>query len=144
MSELWNHLAGAVVRSRAPVVRLKTVRGHRYAGRSTMNFVSLIVHGLSAMAVFSDMLFVRTLVASLLLAALGVLGIVATLLLRFFTDLAIPGWATNVVGMAAIILLQGLTLSATSAFMILSNRSNLHFLPAVHGATFVRQTKEIS
>ena len=34
MTELWNHLAGSVIRSRLPLHRVESERGHRYAGTS--------------------------------------------------------------------------------------------------------------
>jgi glycosyltransferase involved in cell wall biosynthesis len=54
VSEMWNHYAAAVVHAKFPTLLVPTVRGTRLAGRSTMNFVSLVGHGLSAMSVFSD------------------------------------------------------------------------------------------
>jgi 2-polyprenyl-3-methyl-5-hydroxy-6-metoxy-1,4-benzoquinol methylase len=92
MGELWNHFAGTLVRSKTPLASLGTVRGKRYAGQSTMNFVSLVVHGLSAISVFSDLMFVRLLVASVAVGIVPVLISVVALALRFTTDLAIPGW----------------------------------------------------
>jgi hypothetical protein len=52
MSELWNHYATSVFRSGLPVTTIPIPRGYRDAGRSRMNFVSLVVHGLSAISVF--------------------------------------------------------------------------------------------
>jgi len=50
--DLWNNLAAAILRSRLPVTRVPVDRGHRYAGKSKMNFVSLIVHGMSGISVY--------------------------------------------------------------------------------------------
>ena len=41
MPETWNHLAAAVLRSSVRIVRVPCDRGTRYAGRSSMNLVSL-------------------------------------------------------------------------------------------------------
>jgi hypothetical protein len=140
MGELWNHFAGTLVRSKAPLASLSTVRGKRYAGQSTMNFVSLVVHGLSAISVFSDLMFVRLLVVSLLVGIVPVLISVAALVLRFTTDLAIPGWTTNVAGFAILSLLQTLTLLMTSVFASLSGRSGFPFVPAIHALNYIKET----
>ena len=68
-SELWNHYAAAVLKTRLPYTSVPTIRGRRLQGDSRMGFVSLAVHGLSALSVFSDTLGVRLLVASV--AGLG-------------------------------------------------------------------------
>ena len=52
-SSIWNNLAGTLTRSRLPLTSFPSDRGRRYAGSSKMNFVSLVTHGLSAMAVYS-------------------------------------------------------------------------------------------
>lgn len=64
MPELWNNLAACILRSRLPCTTVPTARGVRYSGRSTMNLVSLVVHGLSVMSVYSDVIFVRALIAA--------------------------------------------------------------------------------
>lgn len=140
MAELWNHFAGALVRSRIPLVSTDTVRGTRYAGQSTMNFVSLVVHGLSAISVFSDFMFVRLLVASLVIGVLPVLMSLIAVILKFTTDLAIPGWTTNIAGFAALAILQILTLLVTSVFVSLSGRSGFPFVPAIHALTYIKET----
>ena len=75
VTELWNHYAAGVIRSRATLLLRSrpTVRG-RLSGRSTMNFVSLVTHGLSAISVYSDVVGVRLLVLSVLSACVAVGG----------------------------------------------------------------------
>jgi polyisoprenyl-phosphate glycosyltransferase len=137
MPELWNHLPATILRSKLPVERVETERGKRYSGVSSMNVIALIGHGLSAMAVFSDTLFVRVLAASCAIMTLG--GVIAAVAtgLRLFTGLAIPGWTTTVVGVATLLILQGLILTATATFATLSNRTNMLFVPAINGHSFI-------
>lgn len=137
MPELWNHLAATILLSGIPVHRLETLRGIRYAGRSSMNLISLITHGLSAIGAFADLLFARLLVVSLILTVLGALLAIGATVIRFSTSLAIPGWATMVVGLAVVIIVQGLTLSTAATFIILSARKNLPFVPAADSFTFI-------
>jgi glycosyltransferase involved in cell wall biosynthesis len=51
VSDLWNHYAASVIKARLPFETVDTRRGTRYAGESRMNFVALVVHGLSAISV---------------------------------------------------------------------------------------------
>src|SRR4029077_8125842 len=92
--DLWNHYAAAVYRARLPRRLLPLPRGRRLAGTSKMNFVSLLIHGLTAMSVFSDQVSARLLTASVGFAAASAGLIVLTVCIRLFTDLAVPGWAT--------------------------------------------------
>lgn len=140
MPEIWNNLAGAITRSRMPIHAYPTDRGVRYAGESKMNLVGLLVHGLSAVSVYSDIAFTRILVFSFALAALTVAGIGVVVGIRFFTDLAIPGWATYTVAALVIVLLQTVMLSLGSVFLLLNNRSMPQLLPRRMAAEYVTGT----
>ena len=137
VSEVWNHYAGGTLKSRVPIMEVETVRGKRLEGRSSMNFVSLVTHGLSAISVFGDQAGVRMLLASAMLILLALIGIAAVVVVRFFTDLAIPGWATYVVAMLLIILMQAVSLSLFFIFLVLSNRDNSSFLPVRDHQLFI-------
>jgi glycosyltransferase involved in cell wall biosynthesis len=137
MSELWNHLAATVVRSKVQLVRLSTTRGGRYAGQSQMNLVSLAQHGIGAMSVFSDVLFVR-----LTFGAVAMFGFAAIMTsiavgVRLFTNWAIPGWTTLVVGLAGIVVLQVLSSLLIATMMAASNRSAFSFVPKQHTRSFI-------
>jgi len=137
MPDLWNNLAATVMRSRLRYATVPTERGKRYAGQSRMNLVSLIVHGLSAMSVYTDMIFARVLVAAGGVVALSVLGLVGVVALRFMTALAIPGWASTVAGDLMIILLQAVVVLVATSLMMLAGRSNRPIVPIVDSQHFV-------
>jgi polyisoprenyl-phosphate glycosyltransferase len=143
MSELWNHYAAAVFRSRLPFSMVPIPRGKRIAGTSSMNFSSLVSHGLSAISVFADIVGVRLLIASLGASLLSGLGIVVVIAIRIFTDLAIPGWATYAVGVLAIIMIQFITIASSFTFFMLSNRINLGFVPFRDYSLFVKDAVDI-
>ena len=139
MPEIWNHVAAAILRSRVPVVRLPTERGRRYAGSSSMNLVSLLAHGLSAIAVFGDLVFVRLLVLASAISGLALILGIGAVAVRVATDLAIPGWASNVVGISAIILFQAVTLSVFASLTFLGSRSAIVFIPARNAGDYVAE-----
>jgi polyisoprenyl-phosphate glycosyltransferase len=130
VSDLWNHYAASVYKARLPVAMLPTTRGSRLAGQSRLNFVNLVIHGLSAISVFAETVGVRLMlgIGVLMLLSLGLVGLVVAV--RLGTALAIPGWATSAVGLLLILVLQMLTLVAGLTFSVLFNRNNLTFLPA--------------
>ncbi len=73
VSEIWVHYAAGVIKARIPVELVPLPRGERIAGRSKMNTVSLVGHGLGALSIFGEEIVVRSLGACLL-------GVVVTVL----------------------------------------------------------------
>src|SRR5262249_43444017 len=61
VSEIWNNYAAAVYKARLPMDTVPTGRAERIAGKTRMNFASLVSHGLSAMSIYNDVIGVRTL-----------------------------------------------------------------------------------
>ncbi len=130
VSDLWNHYAAAVHKARLPVVLIPTQRGTRLEGQSQMNLVALVVHGLSAMAVFGDRIGVRLLIGvslGIVLAGGALMGVVG---IRLLTNLAIPGWATYVSGILLVLLTQMLLIVLVFAFVILAARDSANFIPS--------------
>jgi predicted anti-sigma-YlaC factor YlaD len=118
-------------------------RGTRIAGTSRMNFVALVSHGLSAISVFGDIVGVRLLIGALAGSLLAGLGMVLVVMIRFFTDRAIPGWASYATGTLAIIAIQMITIATSFTFFVLSNRTNLGFVPLRDYSLFVEEAADI-
>jgi polyisoprenyl-phosphate glycosyltransferase len=129
VAELWNHYAAAVFRSRQPYCMIPTYRSRRLCGSSSMNFVSLVTHGLSAISVYSDVVGVRLLVMSILLALLTLGGITIAVIVRLATNLAIPGWASYTVGILLVLFVQAVMAAFVFSFAILGSRHGTTFLP---------------
>jgi hypothetical protein len=143
MSELWNHYAAAVFRSKLPYRMIPIARGTRIFGKSTMNFAALVSHGLSAMSVFGDIVGVRLLISSLIGSFLCCLGIMTVIMIRLFSTLAVPGWATYATGALAIIMIQCITIASSFTFFMLSNRSNLGFVPFRDYPLFLEEVVDV-
>ncbi len=144
VSELWNHYAAAVFRSRIPYTSVPIPRGTRIAGRSHMNFVSLLVHGLGAISVFGDIVGARLLALTAFATAMAALLIGVVAGVRMFTDLAIPGWATYVTGILLIILVQALMASLALVFIIVGGRTGTGFLPLRDASFFIDHVERVS
>ncbi|MHA4843858.1 glycosyltransferase [Flavitalea antarctica] len=130
LSEIWNHYSAGILRTKLPFTKIALERGQRYAGHSKMNFYSLIVHGLSAISVYSDVVATRLIVFSIGAVLTCVIGIIATLIWKFFTNFAVPNWATTVIIGLMIIIFQAFFMAVFMAFSVLSNRTQLAFLPS--------------
>jgi polyisoprenyl-phosphate glycosyltransferase len=126
-----------------PLIKIDTARGERYSGRSKMNFVSLVVHGLTAVAVYADVALVRIVLLAMVLAGCAFAGIVATVCVRLATPLAIPGWASSVAGTLSILLFQAVLIPAIGVFVVLSLRTARTVVPAVDAKHFVESIRTI-
>jgi len=126
----WNHYAAPVLRSRIPVDRIPTARGARLQGQSRLNFVALVVHGLSALACYGEIIGVRLILLSGVLFAFGLLDLAALIGIKVFTQLAIPGWTSLFLGLVLVVILQVATLVSNFTMQIISLRSAQPFLPA--------------
>jgi hypothetical protein len=128
-SEIWNHYAAAVSRSRIPLKTLPTNRGRRLAGRSKMNLPSLVAHGLSALAVHADLIATRLLMMTSLVSALAILLILVAPLQHLLTHVPLPTWAGEISAFAVILLSQSLIMSVVVASVVLTSRSGASFIP---------------
>ncbi|HMG67630.1 MAG TPA: glycosyltransferase [Chitinophagaceae bacterium] len=140
-TEIWNHLAGAVLKSKITYSVIDSHRGKRRDGVSKMSFTSLLLHGLGAIGVFIEIVASRLLLFSLFLIALSVVAILVIFSIRFFTNEAIPGWATTAVSSMLIILLQSFLLSLFIIFLYLSLKTQRQFIPANHYKDYVRSVE---
>jgi hypothetical protein len=143
VSELWNHYAAAVVQSRQPWCTIPTRRAKRLRGGSTMNFVALVTHGLSAISVYSEIVGVRLLVVATAMAGFALVGLCVAVVIRLATNLAVPGWATYTAGLLLVLLLQSLLLAANFSFVILSGRHGSAFLPVRDYGYYVGEVRTL-
>lgn len=144
VSDLWNNLPAAILRSRLPLNFVPIHRGRRYAGKSKMNFTSLIVHGLSGISVYADTIFVRLLILSVVLVGLSVVLVAGLLTLRiFFPAHATPGWTTTITFGLTVIILQVLFTALSSILMLLNSRVQRLVLPKLDYLPYIRDRRVI-
>ena len=129
VSELWNHFAAAVFKARLPRTSISTVRARRLSGQSSMNYVALIGHGLSALSVHAELIGVRLLIFTLAIGGLTATLLAGVVSVRLGTDLAIPGWATTAAGILVVLLFQAAGLAIFFVFIVLHGRSQPLFIP---------------
>jgi hypothetical protein len=130
VSELWNHYVAAILKFRQPFCTMPTCRGKRLQGQYKMNFGGMVIHGLSAISVESEVVGVRLLVVSLAMIVMFSVGLAVTIVIRLATDRAIPGWATTMVGVLLILLFQAVMLTFVFSFVTLGGRQGSPFLPS--------------
>ena len=132
VSDLWNNLPAAIMRSQLPITLVPIRRGRRYAGQSKMSFSSLIVHGFSSMSVYADTIFVRLLLLSIGLFASCAVLLFAGFSFRLFSPThATLDWVITVAFSMIIILVQVLLTTISSILVLLNNRVQRLFIPLV-------------
>lgn len=144
MSELWNHYAGAALRSRFRQRRVPLDRGSRVLGRSQMGgIIPLVLHGIAGIATFHELVATRILVASVGLVGALVLALLAVVGVRLATSLAIPGWATYTAGTLLVIAIQVLTIAFSLVLSLVGGRSGATFIPCKEYRLFVAEIEEL-
>ena len=143
VSEIWNNFPGGVIKSRLAYDSVPIERGKRLAGKSKMNFVSLILHGLSTVSVLIDVTAVRLLIFSICMSIVAFLGISVVLYMKLVSHIAIPGWTSSLGSAFFIVILQLLLISLFLVFMVLQYRTQQHFLPATQYKDFVEKVEEV-
>ena len=143
VSELWNHYAAAVFKSRVPRTSVPTERAPRLAGKSRMNYVDLVMHGLSALSVHAELVGVRLLVVTAIVVSVIVCALLGTAGFSLFTPLTMPAWTSTAVGVLLIVLLQVLAFTALFAFLVLHARSHPTFIPVRDYEYFVDQCQTL-
>jgi hypothetical protein len=129
MPELWNHYAGAVMKSRVRFDLVPMDRGVRLKGHSKMNLVSLVIHGISGIATFAETVVTRILIANFFCLVLLCIIMAFVVGLRIWTDLAIPGWTTYAAGLILVLLIQLLGISFSLVFLLIFDRTRMRFTP---------------
>ena len=99
---------------------------------------------MSVIAVFSDIVFVRLLILPSTVSALALALGTGAAGVRVATDFSIPGWASNIVGISAIMLFQAVTLSVVASLTMLASRSGAVFIPAFHAGEYVDERIALS
>ena len=142
-SDLWNHYAASVVRSKLPMTTIPIDRAKRLKGRSKMGFVGLVSHGLGAMSVYSDIIGVRILMWTGVLLCIGVAALASVVVLRFSTNWAIPGWSTNLFAFILVLMFQVVIICLLFTFAVLASRGGQTFIPIRDCPNFVMSVRRV-
>jgi glycosyltransferase involved in cell wall biosynthesis len=139
MPELWNHYAGAVFKSRVRFGSLPLDRGKRLAGNPQMNVASLVIHGLSGIASFQELVTVRILIGTvgLLAAFIGSITLVIALHALGVISQTLPAKLVLVVLWLTTIQLLGFCF--TLVFLVISRRTQRLFIPYCDYKQFVAE-----
>jgi hypothetical protein len=140
-SNIWNHYSGGILQSKIPYDKVLINRGKRYKGVSKMNFDSLIIHGLSSIAVYFDFLSLRILRYSLYGILICSISVSYILYQKFFTEEAIPGWASSLILIISGIILQLFSVTLIVLLLQLSSRKNISAPDSKIYLEFIESTK---
>ena len=129
LPELWSHYAAAVMHAKLPYELVPAARAKRLDGSSHMSFTNLIIHGLSAVSVYSETIGIRLLIASGISILLVIAGLIGAITLTSIADQITLGWAAFSGGLLLVVLMQIVMFAMGFSFLILSGRKNAGFIP---------------
>ena len=141
--EIWNHYAAAAIRSRLAFRSIPISRGRRLVGKSKMNFIALLLHGLSAFFVYGDIVGARLLIAIALALIVEVILVAAGVAVWFTTSPNIVVLAAYVAAILGILLLQAIPVALILVFTVIGSRVNAGFLPLRDCPYFVSSVQRV-
>jgi hypothetical protein len=104
-------------------------RAKRLAGRSKMNWVALVAHGLSAISVQGEIVGVRLVCLAAGLIALAFLALATLLGLQLWSRVSVPDWATTASLLLFVLILGLLSMLTLPVLFVLQSRERYSFLP---------------
>lgn len=141
--DLWNHYAGSIARSRVRIATLPLKRGVRYSGKSHMPYSSLVAHGLSSLAIFSDIIGGRLIILFAGLLAILLVFFVAESSVQAITPLAFVRGVTAATGVMILFTLQGLLSALFFALIVLGRRSEAKVVPLRDALGFIQSIDRV-
>ena len=141
--EIWNHYAAAVIRSRIRFSSIPISRGKRVAGKSKMNFIGLLLHGLSAFFVYGEIVGARLLIAIALALLLEVVLIAIGIGVRVSASPNVVSLAAYLAGLLGLVLLQAIPIALILVFSVIGSRVNVGFLPLRDCPYFVHSIERV-
>lgn len=143
LSDMWNHYAATVHKSRLPYGTIRAKRAKRLLGYSSMSFSSLVIHGLSALSVHGELIGTRILAANAILAAASLAFGAAWLAFHWMGNFFVPQHYYRWMFVGGMVLAQGIAFSLFFAFLILRTRASSGFVPARDFQWFVGSVEGI-
>jgi len=118
-------------------------RGARLNGRSHMNLASLVAHGISGIATFSETVATRILISSIagLLLLIGAFG--PYLVLSLWVTHTVPSRATYTSNVILVLFSQILWIAFSLVFSLISNRTTMQFVPIRDYEVFVSRLEHL-
>lgn len=142
-TDIWNHYPAGVIKSKIPFKTIDTTRSKRLSGKSKMVLPTLFLHGLSSISVFGETIGIRALIATSVIFIISMVTILIVIGIRLSTDLAIPGWASSLVSIFIVMVIQLLMLTFLFIFIVLQSRNISSFIPARDYKYFILEKTKI-
>ena len=142
--ESWSHYAASAVKARISMTRLPLDRGRRIAGQSRMTLIGLVIHGLSAISVFREVVGTRLIIASVIASTIGC-GLVGTLgVLIFAHRIPFDRLTATLLLLTILAMAQGVVASFAIAFSVLTGNVSAPIVPGRDYHTFVESVTALS
>ncbi|MET0105323.1 MAG: glycosyltransferase [Sedimenticola sp.] len=143
MDELPMHFPASIIKSGLRIEAVEVDRGKRYFGNSKMNLVSLITHGLSSVAIFTESVLTRIIIFCGIVALTSVVLILVALAIKLM-GFATPGWFTVAVGALLGLLVQTATITLISLLIAINNKRTSTLTPLKVSADYIQSVEPIA
>ena len=142
MDELWMHVPATLLKSGLRLHYLPVDRGSRYCGRSRMNLVSLVTHGLRSVAIFTEAVLTRIILFCAMVAGSS-LALILTAFAIKLLGFATPGWFTVAVGALLGLLVQTATITLISLLIAMNSRHSAAQIPFLFAVEYIESVESL-
>jgi len=143
VSEIWSHFPAGIMRARIRYRSIPSTRGKRIHGRSAMNFVSLILHGLSGLAVHADVVGVRIILGIFGFLIFAMSAMAAITPVPELKSLLLDGWTFQIILILGLVLLQIFISVIFLGFLLLNGKMQNSLIPYVDYEKFILDVDDI-
>ena len=143
VSEIWSHFPAGIMRARVPFRTIQASRGQRKFGKSKMNIVSLVVHGLNGIAVHADTVGARVVLSIFGFGGAVLIALIIAVAKRLTVDFFVVGWTSLVVIILGIAVIQAFMAAIFMAFVIVSSRNQRVVIPAIDYKKYILEHSRV-
>lgn len=142
--EIGVHFPAGVMKAKLPYATIGAARGKRRHGKSNLNFVNFVIHGASGLAVHSEVVAVRAVLATIGLTAISCGYMLYALFEKFVAHTTPLGWTSQILAIFGGMLFQALVSGLLLLFIVLNARNQRPFIPLRDWAVFVLESEELA
>ncbi len=122
LSDIWVHYSAGILKSKLKLKKVKLDRGKRYKGESKMNFTNLVIHGLSSISIFLDVILSRIILFSFFSILFFMLTFIFLIILKYYYFITPPGWLSLILFSSTLTIIQIFVLCLIISFQVLNNK----------------------
>jgi len=137
IAEIASHFPAGIMLAKVPYETINSDRGTRTHGKSKMNIVNLVIHGISGLTVYADVISARIIIGVMLLSISISISILVLVIQRLFTNMHMIGWTSQFTTILGGVVYEGILSAMLMIFLVLSYKNHRAIIPFIDYSKFI-------